>query len=87
MAYPKNSKSALLALATAGGLWAWQNRDKLAGMLRQAQGQMQSRTSYRKSDPLMSTTPASTTLAEGPFTDATRRLGGDEIERGSGEGI
>jgi hypothetical protein len=25
----KNSKSALWALAAAGGLWAWQNRDKL----------------------------------------------------------
>ena len=25
----KNSKSAIWALAAAGGLWAWQNRDKL----------------------------------------------------------
>jgi hypothetical protein len=86
MAYPKSSKSALLALATAGGLWAWQNRTKLAGMLQQAQGQMQSRASYRKSEPLMSTPPAGTTLRDEPYTDATRRLR-DEIERGSGEGI
>ncbi|GAB4189456.1 MAG: hypothetical protein OHK0022_01750 [Roseiflexaceae bacterium] len=28
----KNSKSALWALAAAGGLWAWQNRDKLRQM-------------------------------------------------------
>lgn len=25
----KNNKSAIWALAAAGGLWAWQNRDKL----------------------------------------------------------
>lgn len=28
----KKSKSALWALAAAGGLWAWQNRDKLRHM-------------------------------------------------------
>lgn len=87
MAYPKNSKSALLALATAGGVWAWQNRTKLAGMLRQAQSQMQSQASHRKSEPLMSAGPAtaSTPLPGGAYTDATRRL--QDEERGSGEGI
>ena len=29
----KNSKSALLALAAAGGLWAWRNRDKIQGWM------------------------------------------------------
>jgi hypothetical protein len=45
MAYPKNSKSALLALAAAGGLWAWQNRNKLGGMLNQARDQINSQMS------------------------------------------
>lgn len=27
----KNSKSALLALAAAGGLWAWRNRNTIQG--------------------------------------------------------
>lgn len=36
MAYPKSTKSALLALAAAGGLWAWQNRHRLSGMVDQA---------------------------------------------------
>lgn len=29
----KNSRSALLALAAAGGLWAWRNRDKVQSWL------------------------------------------------------
>lgn len=52
MAYPKNPKSALLALAAAGGLWAWQNRDKLGGMIGQLSsqlgGQSGQQPSYRK---------------------------------------
>lgn len=75
MAYPKSSASALLALATAGGLWAWQNRGKLTTMVQQMQA-------GRQTQP-----PATSTLPAGPYTDATRRLEGDEIERGSGEGI
>ena len=35
----KNSKSALLALAAAGGLWAWRNRDKLQGWVNSQRSQ------------------------------------------------
>lgn len=49
MAYPKNSKSALLALAAAGGVWAWQNRNKLSGMINQASSQINSQMSSRTS--------------------------------------
>lgn len=77
MAYPRNSKSALLALATAGGLWAWQNRSKLAGMWQQMQNN-------RRSEPLMSsgTTTTNTPLTSDPYTDATQRLGSDDLGRG-----
>lgn len=37
----KNQKSALAALAAAGGLWAWQNRDKIRGWLSSQRSQMQ----------------------------------------------
>lgn len=36
----KNSRSALLALAAAGGLWAWRNRDKVQGWLNSQGGQL-----------------------------------------------
>ena len=38
----KNSKGALFALAAAGGLWAWQNRDKVQGWLNTARNQIES---------------------------------------------
>ncbi|HMQ33230.1 MAG TPA: hypothetical protein PKD53_21035 [Chloroflexaceae bacterium] len=76
MAFPKNSKSALMALAAAGGLWAWQNRTKLAGMVQQMQ-------TPRRSQHELTGSP----MASGPYTDATRRLEGEPPERGSGEGI
>ena len=37
---PKNKKSAFMALAAAGGLWAWQNRDKIRGWLDSQRSQM-----------------------------------------------
>ena len=36
----KNSRSALMALLTAGGLWAWQNRDKIQGWIGSQRGAM-----------------------------------------------
>jgi hypothetical protein len=30
---PKNKRGALAALLAAGGLWAWQNRDKIRGFI------------------------------------------------------
>jgi hypothetical protein len=41
MAYPKNSKSALLALAVSGGLWAWQNRAKISSWVNDQMSQRQ----------------------------------------------
>jgi hypothetical protein len=68
MAFPKNSKSALLALATAGGLWAWQNRTKLAGMVQEMQGSRAGR-SMRK-DFMPSHTATTTPPLGGAYTDA-----------------
>lgn len=31
----KSNRSALMALAAAGGLWAWRNREKIQGWLNQ----------------------------------------------------
>ena len=36
----KNSRSALLALAAAGGLWAWRNRDKIQSWLNSQSSQL-----------------------------------------------
>ncbi len=77
MAYPKNRTSALMALAAAGGLWAWQNRSKLAGMIQQMQ-------SPQRGQPDLLGSPATSSA---PYTDATQRLEGDPPERGGGEGI
>ena len=73
----KNQKSAFWALAAAGGLWAWQNRDMIKGYINQsgilsqggvfAQGDA---TSHRRSDAAFDVTPA---------TGETRR-----IDTGSG---
>ena len=38
----KGNKSALWALAAAGGLWAWRNRDKIQGWVNAQRGQMTS---------------------------------------------
>jgi hypothetical protein len=45
MAMPKNSKSALWALAATSGLWLWQNRDKVGSWLKQKQSDLQQATS------------------------------------------
>jgi hypothetical protein len=42
----KNQKSALAALAAAGGLWAWQNRDKIRGWMESQRSQLESRGPY-----------------------------------------
>lgn len=67
MAYPKNSKSALLALAVSGGLWVWQNRDKVSTWLNEQSRQLGNQsggTSYRK--------------PEVGYTGATQRIGIDQ---------
>lgn len=78
MAYPKNSKSALLALAAAGGLWAWQNRHKLSGMLGQVRGEIDSRTgqtSHRKD-----LTDSQHRPAVEAYTGGTHRIGDEANE-------
>jgi hypothetical protein len=73
MAFPKNSKSALLALVTAGGLWAWQNRDKVASWA----GQMSQRQpGHRKT--LGDETYTSTATSLDPYTGSTRRINENE---------
>jgi hypothetical protein len=42
----RNSKSALFALAAAGGLWAWRNRDKVQGWLNTARNQINTNRSF-----------------------------------------
>jgi hypothetical protein len=41
---PTKSKSAWLALLTAGGLYAWQNRDKIQGWLNTQREQFNNRS-------------------------------------------
>jgi hypothetical protein len=50
----KNSKSALMALAAAGGLWAWRNRDKIQSWVSDQRGrlndQLDSQRNHYESD-------------------------------------
>jgi hypothetical protein len=63
---------ALAVLAAAGGLWAWNNRDKIRGFIEQQRGQMQSSTSHRRDD------------TSGPaFTGETRRMNDSLDMRGN----
>lgn len=61
MAYPKNKRSAFMALAATAGLWAWQNRDKISTWVNQQKGQM----AQRQHSPMQ---PA------GSYTGSTRRF-------------
>lgn len=62
MAYPKNQRSALMALAASAGLWAWQNRDKISGWVNQQKNQMAQRQQPSMQQPSTS------------YTGATRRF-------------
>lgn len=73
MASPRNQKSAIWALAVSGGLWAWQNREKITSWLNQQKGQLQQSTGQFG-------TPSQPTT--GSYTGATRRI--DERELPSG---
>jgi hypothetical protein len=78
MAYPTNKRGALLALALSGGLWAWQNRDKITGWLQkqQAQGGAQPLSGGASSTGNQYGGNASTQTAPGggSYTGATRRM-------------
>lgn len=70
MAYPKSSKSAFLALAAAGGMWAWKNRDKVSGWATQLSSQLKQQPGYRKTISATPYTPAATPAAQ-PYTGST----------------
>lgn len=75
MAYPKRSSSALLALAAAGGLWAWQNRDKVSGWVNQMNDQISQRQTHRKT---ISDTAHSPSVQS--YTGNTQRIGDEANE-------
>ncbi len=62
----KNSKSALLALAAAGGLWAWRNRDKIQGWMNSQGGPLGQLGQLGGSQPMTGETRR---IGEGDFTN------------------
>lgn len=82
MAYPKSSKSALLALAAAGGVWAWQNRNRLSGMINQASSQINSQMSGRTAQPSRRKTiyDQQREPSVEAYTGGTRRIGDEAGE-------
>lgn len=75
MANPKRSSSALLALAAAGGLWAWQNRDKVSGWVNQMNDQISQRQGHRKTISDTTYSPSVQT-----YTGNTQRIGDEANE-------
>ena len=72
----RNQGGAFWALAAAGGLWAWQNRDKVRSFIEQQRQNMQGQMSGQSySQPMNSSQPYST-----PVTGATQRM--DEVGTG-----
>ncbi|KAB8144460.1 hypothetical protein F8S13_06190 [Chloroflexia bacterium SDU3-3] len=74
MAVVPKQTSALWALAAAGGLWAWQNRDKISGYIKQS-GLLGEETSHRR--PAIATQGATPE----PATGVTKRIGGDDVQK------
>jgi hypothetical protein len=87
MAYPTNKKGALLALAVSGGLWAWQNRDKITSWFEKQRGQLENNNrpfgGNSSTGNTYSTPPANNsysgnsydnTPASGSYTGSTRRM-------------
>ena len=80
MAIIPKQKSAIWALAAAGGMWAWQNRDKIQGYLKQSGilDQLAQATQSGNATPSNSATshrrPTKTTDTA-PVTGETRRIG------------
>jgi hypothetical protein len=86
MAYPKNSKSALLALAATSGLWLWQNRDKVGSWLKQKQSDLQQATSNMSQTQQPSSTytpPASSGSYTTPNDSFRTTTGGNQSSPGS----
>lgn len=99
MAYPTNKRGAFLALALSGGLWAWQNRDKISGWLQQQKGQLgHTKTFGSQSTPGTYSGSSSTSApygastygdtSTGSYTGATRRMdeSGSPFGQGTMEG-
>lgn len=78
MAIIPKQKSAIWALAAAGGMWAWQNRDKIQGYLKQSgileqlqQATQNSNTSHRRPVTTIDVEPV---VNNAPVTGETRRI-------------
>jgi hypothetical protein len=78
MAFPKNSKSAFLALVAAGGVWAWQNRDKVSAWAGQLSQQQPSQRKTIADEVHTSTAQPYSTVE--PYTGGTRRIGDEANE-------
>ena len=78
MAYPKRSSSALMALAAAGGLWAWQNRDKVSGWVNQLNSQISSQMNQQSHRKTISDTTYSPSVQS--YTGNTQRIGDEANE-------
>lgn len=82
MATPKSSRSALLALAVSGGLWAWQNRDKISGWVNQ-QRQAQQQRSQQGAGTAGQTFPGAPGRqipVDAPYTGSTRRMDEGDLD-------
>jgi hypothetical protein len=87
MAGPRNRGSALAALAAAGGLWAWQNRDKIQTWITSQRGQLQrqiesAQTQQSQSQPSGSAPihDAHTPSTSDSYTGQTRRIGAQDYD-------
>ena len=69
----KSGKSAMMALAAAGGLWAWRNRDKIQGWMN---------TQGRQLNNQFNNSPAMSSQGQfdssSPMTGETRRMGQED---------
>ena len=74
MAIIPKQKSAIWALAAAGGMWAWQNRDKIQGYLKQS-GIMDQLTQATQRGSATSHRRTTSTIDTAPVTGETRRIG------------
>lgn len=81
---PKGKSSALWALALSGGVWAWQNRDKIKGWVnsqssqwRQQSEQWQQQSGQNPPSSIQSHQPSIQNRPQttpGAFTGSTRRI-------------
>lgn len=71
----KSNKSAIWALAAAGGLWAWRNRDKIQGWINTQRSQMGSQYGGAAS------TGPTRRIGEGGYASPSPRIYDDTLDR------